>query len=150
MHWGCFSWQGVGPIIPLEGSVNGASYVETLRMHALPTMHQMFSRGNGLFQHDNAAAHTSKVAAKFLEESGLRVLRWPAQSPDLNPIENLWAIVKYDLQKQKELPKNLAELERHVVRAWKAISKTTIRNLINSMPRRIQAVIAANGGPTKY
>ena len=119
-------------------------------MHVLPTMHRMFPRRNGLFMHDNAAAHTSKVAAKFLDESGLHVLQWPAQSPDLNPIENLWAIVKRDLQKQENPPKNLAELERRVEIAWNTISKTTIRNLINSMPRRVRAVIAANGGPTKY
>jgi len=80
----------------------------------------------------------------------MRVLDWPAQSPDLNPIENLWAIIKQHIRKQKKTAENLVELKRCVKAAWRAIPDTTIKNLVDSMSRRIQAVIAAEGGPTKY
>jgi len=150
MCWGCFSRQGVGPLVPLEGSVTGVSHVETLRKHALPTFKRMFPRGEGWFQEDNARPHTAKVAVTFREKRGLRTLPWPAQSPDLNPIENLWAVVKRNLQKRKRQPSSLSALDRYVKQEWRAIPKDLIENLVDSMPNRIQAVIAAKGGPTKY
>jgi transposase len=150
MHWGCFSRQGLGPIVPLYDSVKGATHVETLRKYALPTLRRMFPRGDGWFQEDNATPHKCKVAMAFRMEHNMRVLSWPPQSPDLNPIENLWSQVKNNLQKRKKKPKNLVELERQVKREWKAIPKEFIENLVDSMPERVQAVIVAEGGPTKY
>jgi transposase len=86
----------------------------------------------------------------FQTENGIRMLSWPAQSPDLNPIENLWAEVKKNIRTYKKPPSNIVELDRYAKKAWKEISKYTIKNLVNSMLQRIQAVIAANGGLTKY
>ena len=65
MHWGCFSRQGLGPLVPLEGSVTGVSHVETLRKYAMPTFKRRFPNGDGWFQEDNARPHTAKVAATF-------------------------------------------------------------------------------------
>lgn len=150
MFWGCFSRKGMGPIVPLHGSATGATHVEILRKYALPTMKRMFPRNNGWFQEDNARPHKTKVASSFCAEKNLHILSWPAQSPDLNPIENLWAEVKKKIRNKKKKPTNLAELERDVKNAWKKIPKHMIENLVDSMPARIQAVIAAEGGPIKY
>lgn len=150
MFWGCFSRQGLGPLVPLDGSVTGVSHVETLRHHAIPTLRRMFPLGDCWFQEDNARPHTAKVATAFREKNALYTLPWPSQSPDLNPIENLWAEAKRSLHNQKKKPSNVAELEKCVKKLWKAIPRETIENLVDSMPRRIQAVIAAKGGPTKY
>jgi transposase len=113
-------------------------------------MKKTFSNNDGWFQEDNARPHTSKVAKSFQAEKNLRTLSWPAQSPDLNPIENLWSEVKKKIRTYKKPPSNLSELDRYVKKAWKEIPKHTIENLVDSMPQRIQAVIAANGGLTKY
>jgi len=150
MFWGCFSRQGLGPIVPLTGTVTGATHVIILRKRVMPTMRRAFPNHDGIFQEDNARPHKTKLAKKFHAENGLRVLPWPAQSPDLNPIENLWAEVKKSIRERKNLPSNLAQLERHVIRAWNQIPIKTIENLVDSMPQRIRAVIEANGGPTKY
>src|SRR5437879_6776758 len=68
--WGCISWQGVGPIVPLHGSVTGNTHVQILSRYAIPTMHCMFPHGDGWLQEDNAAPHKSKVAAAFHANKG--------------------------------------------------------------------------------
>ena len=78
------------------------------------------------------------------------MLQWPAQSPDLNPIENLWAAVEVEIRKHNPQPSSVGELEKVVKDIWEAIPKKVYRDLVRSMPNRIQAVIAANGGHTKY
>jgi hypothetical protein len=110
----------------------------------------MFPLGDGWFQEDNARPHKAQVAATFREQNGFFTLPWPAQSPDLNPIENLWAVVKNRLSKRRKKPSNVPQLERMVQKVWKAIPKSMIENLVDSMPDRVNAVIAAEGGPTKY
>jgi transposase len=150
MFWGCFSYQGVGPLVALRERATGETHAKILRRHAFPTMRKFFPRENGVFQEDNAPPHRSKIATTTREESGLQFLPWPAQSPDLNPIENLWSEVKNLVYSRPKKPKNLAEMERAVKAAWKAIPIERIQTLVDSMPRRIQDCIAAQGGPTKY
>jgi transposase len=150
MFWGCFSYQGLGPLVSLRGPVTGEAHAKTLKRYAFPTLRKFFPRGNGIFQEDNARPHTSKVATTVKEESGLTFLSWPAQSPDLNPIENLWNRVKKTVYSRQNKPKNLNDLERAVKAAWKAIPLEEVQAVVDSMPRRIEACVAAKGGPTKY
>ena len=75
---------------------------------------------------------------------------WPPQSPDLNPIEHLWQTLKYQLRMYSKPPESVAELWERVQDEWNKIPVETVQNLIDSMPKRINAVLKARGGYTKY
>lgn len=153
MYWDAFSWYGVGPLIPIHGSVTAASYTETLQRHLLPALEGfpgISDRGRPLFQQDNARPHTAKLTKRFLTENHVRVVDWPAQSPDLNPIENVWHELKRMVQRNPNKLANLTELDTQVLQAWGNVPPEFCRRLVDSMPRRIAACIAAAGGPTKY
>ncbi len=89
-----------------------------------------------------------KVPKSWLNDHGVGVLDWPANSPDLNPIDNLWGIVKRKMRDTR--PNNADELKATVKETWASIPPQQCHKLITSMPRRIEAVIKAKGAPTKY
>ncbi len=93
-------------------------------------------------------AHTAKGTKSWFNDHGVTVLDWPANSPDLNPIENLWGIVKRKMRDTR--PNNADDLKATVKETWASIPPQQCHKLITSMPRRIEAVIKAKGAPTKY
>jgi len=97
---------------------------------------------------DNAPCHASKATRAWLEGQNLKILNWPAQSPDLNPIEHVWAIMKFQVSKGN--PKNIAELDEIANDVRSKLDPQYLNNLVESMPRRIRAVIEARGYQTKY
>jgi hypothetical protein len=99
---------------------------------------------------DNAPSHTAKVTKAFRFQNNIRKLEdWPPQSPDLNPIKNLWKIIKTNIQTNYQ-PKSIPEMKEAIHQAWDNIPAQTLRNLLRSMPSRMEAVIKANGGPINY
>ena len=93
---------------------------------------------------DNAPSHVSKTSRTWLEAKGFsggRIMQWPANSPDLNPIENLWAIIKREIYKNGMQFHTNDDLWRAIEVASKDISRTTFRNLTESMDRRLIQVI---------
>ncbi len=112
----------------------------------LPSADQLFKDADFIFQQYLAPAHTAKSTKSCLNDHGVGVLDWPANSPDLNPIENLRGIVK----KMKKRPKNADELKATVKETWASIPPQQCHKLITSMPRLIETVIKAKGVPTKY
>ena len=149
--WGCFSSQGTGAltILPKNTAMNAKWYQNVLKHHLLPTIQEQFPGKNCFFQHDGAPCHTAKIITKFLNDKNIEILKpWPGNSPDLNPIENLWAIVKQAVDKQK--PSNCERLKDLITQEWNNISPETIENLLISMPKRIETVLKKKGGHSKY
>ncbi len=87
-----------------------------------------------------------KLPVPWFKDHGIPVLNWPANSPDLNPIENLWGIVKRKMRYAR--PNNAEELKATIRATWALITPEQCHRLIDSMPRRIAAVIQAKGAQT--
>lgn len=98
---------------------------------------------------DGAPVHKARISEDWQNSKGIKKILWPAQSPDLNPIENLWKILKHNIQ-QIYQQKSIPEMERALQSAWDDFSRQTLKNLIDSMPNCMQAVIKANGGSTQW
>ncbi len=94
--------HGVGPLCFLKSTVNAAIYQEILEHFMLPSADQLFKDADFIFQQDLAPAHTAKGTKTWFNDHGVTVLDWPANSPDLNPIENLWGIVKRKMRHQTQ------------------------------------------------
>ncbi len=148
MIWAAMSSAGVGPLCFLKSTVNTAIYQEILEHFMLPSADKLYGDADFIFQQDMAPAHTAKGTKSWFNDHGVTVLDWPANSPDLNPIENLWGIVKRKMRDTR--PNNADELKATVKETWASIPPQQCHKLITSMPRRIEAVIKAKGAPTKY
>ncbi|KAK3559201.1 hypothetical protein QTP86_005197 [Hemibagrus guttatus] len=148
MIWGAMSSAGVGPLCFLKTKVTAPAYQEILEHFMLPSADQLFEDADFIFQQDLAPAHTAKSTKSWLNDHGVGVLDWPANSPDLNPKENLWGIVKRKMRNKR--PKNADELKATVKETWASIPPQQCHKLITSMPCRIEAVIKAKGATTKY
>ena len=151
MVWGCMGWEGVGRLAEVEGKMNADQYVSILEDNLLPSMEESgFSAEDVIFQQDNDPKHTSRKATKWFEDNNINVLDWAPQSPDINPIEHLWQHIKRQLGEYSTMPKGVWEIWERVAEVWNEIPPEVCQNLIESMPRRLEAVIKAKGGHTKY
>ena len=102
-----------------------------------------------IFQQDGAPCHTAKVCQAWFKNNNVRLLSWPGNSPDLNPIENLWARLKILVSQRR--PSNKQQLIEAIVECWHhVITVQELESLVKSMPNRIKAVITAKGYATKY
>ena len=150
-YWGCFCAHRVGELYPIEDILDASYFSYIQEWHALPSAEFLFPDGNFIWQEDNDPKHTEYKrfgCRDFWERMGFQKLDWPAQSPDLNPIENLWAILDRRIQNRR--PKNGEELTAILTEASNSLPVDLLRNLALSMPNRLRAVIESNGYPTKY
>lgn len=146
--WGCMAANGVGSLAFIEGTMNQFDYISILARELTPSVTRLGIAENFIFSQDNDPKHTARNTRLFLLYNARRQLKTPPQSPDLNPIEHLWAEVERRIRLRDI--RNREHLKSVLKEVWNEINEETTRPLVNSMRRRLEAVIAARGGPTKY
>lgn len=146
--WGLISWNGIVALKRVEGNLDGARYRQTI-INDLDENLENSRIIEPIFVQDNAPAHRARATIDFLRTRGIRVLDWPGNSPDLNPIENLWADVNRRVNSAL-LPRNCEELWDAVLTAWQETDVALLHKLYKSLPSRVQNVIKMRGGPTRY
>lgn len=150
MFWACFAGTTKGPSLIWEkkwGKINSASY----QQRVLPLLQAFWqTTPSYTIQQDNAPAHASKSTKAYMAEHfcGAHVAIWPPHSPDLNPIEHVWAWMKAWIERQYPVRPTGKNLQEAAKLAWEAVPSDMLKRLVMSMPRRIKAVIEANGGYT--
>ncbi len=148
MLWGCFSAKGPGRLICVKERMNGAMYREILSENLLPSARALKMKRGWVFQHDNDPKHTARATKEWLRKKHFKVLEWPSQSPDLNPIENLWRELKVCVAQRQ--PQNITALEEICMEEWAKIPATVCENLVKTYRKRLTSVIANKGYITKY
>lgn len=149
MVWAAFSYYGRTLICWVSTKMNSEKYQELLE-NVLIDYYDQMPMEDWIFQHDNAPIHTSRYVKQWLQETNISVLDWPARSPDLNPIENLWGILARKVYENGAQYSDVNSLKTAIRNAWKEIPETILHNLIFSMKNRIFEIIKNNGGSTKY
>lgn len=152
MLWSCMTSRGLGDLVKIERRINAKDYIAILHGDLYLSLERLgyFNLGEVIFQQDNAPIHRAKIVQKWCLEQPFITLEWPAQSPDLNPIEHVWAILKHRLNSYSTPPSGLLQLWERVQESFRTITTNECERLYASMPDRIAAVLAAHGKWTRF
>ena len=133
MVWGMI-WDGVGPLVQLQGKVNAVVYKQLVKDHVLPVPRNS-TKQLSIFMQDNAPCHKAMVVINFKAEN-VTVMDWPSQSPDHNPIENVWKTLG-ECSKARN-PKTTEQLWNALQEEWNKITQQDTNKLISSCSRKCQ------------
>ncbi|QRV96417.1 Transposase [Ceratobasidium sp. AG-Ba] len=151
MFWGCFSWQGVGIGCRLLQNLTKEGYIDILENEFLRSLAALgLQEREVIFQQDNASSHKAHICLNWFEHHGVELMEWPSMSPDLNPIENMWAELKRRLGEYETPPGGILELWDRVKSVWCGFDEEYYQKLIESMPKRMALVIKRKGDSIPY
>lgn len=148
--WGMFCWETLGPVVHVDDTLTQNSYINVLADHVHPFMNSVFPDGSGYFQQDSTTCCTSDSVQEWFEEHDdeFKELTWPPDSPDLNPMEQLWDVLDKQIRSMNASPlTSLEELKNLLQASWSQIPQDTFRGLVESMPLRVKEVLQSRGGP---
>ena len=148
MVWGCISAQGMGNLHICEGTINAERYIQVLEQHMLPSKQHLFHGRPCLFQQDNAKPHSARVTTAWLQSKRVQVLDWPACSPDLSPIENVWCIMKGKIQQRRSW--TVERLKLYIKQEWERIPPEKLQKLVSSVPKCLLCVVKRKGDVTQW
>ena len=142
------AYHGRSQLLRIVGNLNSNRYInEVLQPQALPFL-QSFP--GAVFQQSHARRHIATTVQSLFAKRQVQLLPWPAYSPDMSPIEQVWDFVGRRLARDPRLVASAVELWVSIQTIWNALPQADIQNLFDSMPRRVAALIVARGGYTKY
>ena len=151
MVWGCFTSSGIGYLCRIDGGLDGELYRKILNDEFIATLNWYnMDKEQVVFQHDNDPKHTANLTKQWFVDHNIKVLDWPSQSPDLNPIEHLWNEVDRHLRNLPSQITSKSDLWDKLQGVWEGINLETCTKLIDTMPERIRDVLKANGGYTRW
>ncbi|KAI8432055.1 hypothetical protein MSG28_004574 [Choristoneura fumiferana] len=131
----------LGELVEIGGRMNSERYLEVLKDVMLPSVRVAYPEGQIYLVHDNSSVHKSKIVKDWLNsQKDITEFEWPAKSPDLNPIENLWGqmVLNWDSSEIRS-KKNL---DNEVNKTWELLRNSdTCFNMVSSMKTRLQEVI---------
>ncbi len=145
---GYFSAQGPGCLARIRGTMNNALYKEILEGNLLQSARQLCLHRGFTFQQDNDLKHTATIIKKWFQDNNVTLLERPSQSPDLNPVENLWAEPNKHVHARR--PQKLDELESYCLEEWGNIPQATCANAAVNYKKRLLEVIASEGHSINY
>ena len=149
MVWGGVVGLNRTPLVRLNGRLRSGDYIDQiLEEYVVPLFHHGVVPVD-IFMHDNAPPHRANVTKQFLVDENVPTMDWPAVSPDMNPIENVWSHMKRQLKK-RNFPQNPDALFATLSDIWDELTEDYIQNLTQLMRRRVRALQQANGSHTKY
>lgn len=144
MTWAAFSAEGCLEIQIVSSRMKSADYIEVLEKALIPFLNGQDTE-EWIFQQDNARIHVSRETKRWFTAKGVQVMEWPACSPDLNPIENLWGILSQRVYANNRQFNSILELIRAIKAEWCRIEPGIITNLIGSMIKRLNDVLLKGG-----
>jgi transposase len=150
MVWGGFMGNMKSPLVIFEpGRINAQKYIDRVLRPVIAPFLLENRRMLPILMEDNAPIHKAEICTLFKAEYRVSVMIWPPYSPDLNPIENVWREMKHHISSQR-IAKSKAQHLIQIQEAWDAVGANLLNAFMNSMPRRMRAVIKAKGYHTKY
>lgn len=149
MLWAGFSMYGKTPLVKISTRMNSRNYIEMLNDVLIPFSDD-FMDGDFMYQQDNASIHVSKESKAWFASVDIELLDWPARSPDLNPMENLWGILARKVYHGGRKYSSIQELEVAVRHYWRQIDTSMLEKLVNSMPNRLFKLVKRNGKQIDY
>jgi len=147
MVWGIISRDGIGPLVRITEQIEAKTYLNFFRYRLWRHYPGLYD-GTQIFQADNARPHVAEIVKKWFDKYHIHCMDWPSKSPDLNIIEDIWNKIKFEIR--GKIFENQDDLWEEVQYHWNQASLDFINKLYDTLPARIETVLEAEGGVTKY
>ena len=149
MVWAACAANGKTNLVFINGKIDSKKYQDILQENLVPLGAHIGGK-NWMYQQDNATIHVSKSSKEWFTKNKIQLLDWPANSPDLNIMENIWGILVRDVFKNGRQFSSISEIKKQLINSWAQISNNMLTNLVDSMKDRIFSLIEKKGEKIDY